>query len=381
MPYPDKIVLVRSSYTPFGGVERVTLSLIKGLLGKGVAIRLLTLPGEQWPVSDARLKIVHLGFRRGHRLIKVWAFNRAVNHHLDQYPCQCVLALDKVTRFTHLHAGGGTHKTFLEIKKRYSGAAARLFLRFSLFHRYMIYLERKGFENRGLKKVRCNSRMVKDSIEKDYGVDPDKLVLVHSGIRWREMQTDFLRRQEVGLELCRRNGIDPNWKSLLFLGNGFRHKGLDVAIRGLAVMSPQYHLVVVGKGRAGPYHRLAKASGVAGRVHFLGAQADGWRHACFCKAVVLPSQYDPFGGASAEGHAMGLPVLVSDKTGYADWVSHNENGIILKTPMHPQRVRESFAALERLIEQPAWTPDQLRAHARNVDDDLILEKLLKFFEV
>jgi UDP-glucose:(heptosyl)LPS alpha-1,3-glucosyltransferase len=379
--YPDEIALVRSTWASFGGVERVALSLINGLLQKGVRIRVLTMPRQQWPLSDSNLEIVHLGLSRGHRLLKAWAFNRAVNRHLNCHPCDCILSLDKVTRFTHLHAGGGTHKTFLDIKKRYSSPISRLFLKLSLFHRYMIYLERKGFESPGLKKVRCNSQMVMDVIERDYGVDRSKLVLVHSGIRWKEMQETYRRREAVGRALCRENGFDPNWKSLLFLGSGFLHKGLDIAIRGLHAMSPDYHLVVVGKGATRIYHRLAASLGLAGRIHFLGPQPKGWRYASFCKAVVLPSHYDPFGGASAEGHAMGLPVLVSDMTGYADWVIQGENGIILKTPMSAQRIRESFAALEKIIEQPAWSSDRLRNHARNVDDDIILDQLLeKFFQ-
>lgn len=381
MKYPDEIVMVRSTYTSFGGVERVALSLVTGLLQRGVKIKVLSMPCQQWPLTDPNLKIVNLGLSRGHRLLKAWAFNHAVNRYLNQYPCDFILSLDKVTQFTHLHAGGGTHKAFLEIKKKYASKPARFFLKLSLFHRYTVYLERKGFENPRLKMVRCNSRMVMDTIVRDYGVDPAKLALVHSGIRWKEMQEAFMFREQLGQALCRENQIDPQWKSLLFIGSGFMRKGLDIAIRGLSAMSPEYHLMVVGKGTPRPFQRLSTALGLSERVHFLGPQPNAWRFASFCKAVVLPSRYDPFGGASAEGHAMGLPVLVSDKTGYADWVEHGENGIIIATPMSVERIRRSFAALQNLIEQPLWSPDQLRQHARNVDDDVILDQLLeKFFQ-
>ncbi len=355
------------------------MSLVDGLLQKGLKVRVLTLPRQKWPITHPHLTFVPLGISCGHRLLKAWAFNLAVNRHLSRYPCGCILALDKVTRFTHLHAGGGTHKTFLEIKKRYSSPLARIHLNMSLFHRYMLYLERKGFENPLLQKIRCNSTMVMDLIAKDYGVEPDKMVLVHSGIRWEEMQETYLQREAVGRTLCCENGLDPNWKSLLFLGSGFLHKGLDIAIKGLRAMSSDYHLIVVGKGASRPFQRIASSLGIEGRVHFLGPQPKGWRYASFCKAVVLPSHYDPFGGASAEGHAMGLPVLVSDKTGYADWIEQGKNGIILKTPMSAQRIRASFSALEQLIEQPLWSPDRLRDHARNVDDHVVLEQLLDQF--
>ncbi len=379
MNYPDEVVIIRSSYAPIGGVERVALSLINGLIRSGVRTRVLTTPGQPWPLSDPNLEVVPLGISRGHRLPRAWLFNRAVNQHLQKRPCDCILAMDKVTRFTHLHAGGGTHKTFLEIKKRYSSLPARLFLNLSLFHRYMLYLERKGLENPDLKRVRCNSRMVMDIIQHDYGVDEKKLHLIYSGINWKEMEQTFVRREKIGRTLCRQHHIDPQWKSLLFLGSGFRHKGLDVAIRGLAAMSPEYHLVVVGKGSARPFQRLAAFLGLHGRIHFLGPQPKGWRSASFCKAVVLPSHYDPFGGASAEGHAMGLPVLVSDRTGYADWITNGENGVILKTPMHAKSIGQAFTALQNLIEQPSWSAEQLRMHGRNVDDDAILDQLVSTF--
>jgi UDP-glucose:(heptosyl)LPS alpha-1,3-glucosyltransferase len=115
------------------------------------------------------------------------------------------------------------------------------------------------------------------------------------------------------------------------------------------------------------------------RIHFLGPQSKGWRFASLASALVLPSQYDPFGGASAEGHAMGVPVLVSDKTGYADWVIHGQNGVILKTPIADSTIRYAFALLHSLIEDPLWSAEQFRAHARRLDDDIVLEKLQKDF--
>lgn len=382
MATSDQIVLIRSTYSSSGGVERVALSLMNGLLGKGKKVILLTLPHQQWPVAHEGLKIVPLGFGRGHRFIQAWLFNRAVCRYLQRHSANCALSLDKVTTFTHLHAGGGTHKSFLRIKDQYAHPLARLARSFDIFHRYTLYLERKGFENPRLQKVRCNSKLVQEDIARDYGVPAEKMVLIHSGIRWQAMADVYKHRADVARELCRHHGLEPQWPKLLFLGSGFARKGLDVAIQGLGVMPPAYHLVVVGKGAVHPYRRLASSLGLKERIHFLGPQPQGWRYASLCRALVLPSQYDPFGGASAEGHAMGVPVLVSDKTGYADQVVHGQNGVVLKTPMTLDRIKRAFGELARLLISPQWTPDQLRQHARQVDDDVILEQLLtKFLNV
>lgn len=375
----SKITVIRSTYTPAGGVERVTVSLIEGLLKKGLQVTLLSMPNQKWPLVGPHLEIVPVGIGRGHRLLQVWSFNRGVRRYLSRYRTSCVLSLDKVVDFTHLHAGGGTHKTFLNIRRRYDRRAAGFFHRISLFHRYVLYLEKKGFESPYLQKVRCNSSLVFDDIRRDYNVPVEKLIVVPSGIRWKEMGPVFDDRRAVAAELCRLHQLQSDWKMLLFLGSGFARKGLDVAIRGLRHFTSDYHLVIVGKGRTGGYRKLASDMGLGERVHFLGPQPSGWRFAALARAIVLPSQYDPFGGAAAEGHAMGIPALVSDKTGYADGVIHGRNGVILKTPMNDSAVRQAFTRLQALIENPTWTAEQFREHARQVDDDVILDKLIEKF--
>jgi UDP-glucose:(heptosyl)LPS alpha-1,3-glucosyltransferase len=374
-----KIALIRSTYSPFGGVERVALGLIDGLLNNGIDVTLLTFPGQPWPVSNERLHLVPMGIFRTHRLVQAWSFEHAVAGYLQRHAFDWVFSLDKVTTFTHLHAGGGTHRTFLRIKAGYSGRLSRFFRRFSLFHRYILHLEKKGFENRLLVKVRCNASMVRRDIQVDYGVPEEKLCVIHSGIRWQEMGETFANRAVVGEALRRRHGIDSGWSCLLFLGSGFDRKGLDIAIKGLAAMPSDFHLLVVGKGAAGPYRKLAERLNLDGRVHFLGPQPQGWRYAALCKALILPSRYDPFGGAAAEGHAMGVPVLVSDKTGYADYVIHKENGVILATPMSDEKIAAAFEHLHQLIIKPVKSADALRANIQCLDDAAILERLLNEF--
>lgn len=373
------IIVIRSTYTPAGGVERVTVSLIEGLLKKGVRVTLLSMPNQKWPLAGPHLDIVPIGIGRGHRLFQVWSFNRGVGRYLSHRRTPCVLSLDKVVDFTHLHAGGGTHKTFLEIRRRYDRGMTALFRRISPFHRYILHLEKRGFESPYLQKVRCNSNLVLHDIRRDYNVPLEKLLVVPSGIRWKEMGPVFDNRRSVAAELCERFLLRADWNMLLFLGSGFSRKGLDIAIRGLGHMPRDYHLVIVGKGRSASYRKLASDKGLGDRVHFLGPQTNGWRFAALARAIVLPSQYDPFGGAAAEGHAMGIPALVSDKTGYVDHVIHGENGIVLKTPMTDSAIRQAFADLHALIEKPQRTAEQLREHARQVDDDVILDKLMEEF--
>ena len=373
------IAIIRSGYSPYGGVESVALSIIKGLLKRNRKITLLTLTGQKWPVVHDHFKIVPLGISRGTRLMKVWAFNRMVNKYLRANQHSIIFSLDNVTTFTHRHDGGGTHKTFLKIRRQHENIFSNLFRLISPFHAYLLYLEKKGFENNKLVKVQCVSTMVFKDIQRDYNLPSDKLCVIPAGIRWQAIQEVFDAREQIAADLRKAYHIDAKWKSLLFLGSGFERKGLEIAIKGLSFMPDEYHLIIVGKNKISPYIRISEKFGIANRVHFLGPQKDGWRFATLCRALLLPSYYDPFGLVAAEGHAMGIPVLVSDKTGYMDFVDHGQNGVILQTPMDLVNIKKAFSDLMKLIENPQWTPQQLRDHARQCDDEIVFERLLKDF--
>ena len=377
-----KIALIRSSYSPFGGVERTALSIIEGLLSAGARVDLLTWPNQQWPIHHSRLNVVPCGISKGHRLVQAVAFNRSVNRYLAGRHFDVVLSLDFVSWFTHMHAGGGTHQSFLKIKNQTASAPARLFRHFSLFHNYVLHLEKCSLTDPRLQRVRCNSSLVRRDIQKDYQVRSEKLVVIHSSVYWHDIGEVFDARKTAAASLLREENLDPSINYLLFLGSGFWRKGLDIALAGLAALPDTYHLLAVGKGAIAPYRKIAEKLGVAQRVHFLGPRARGWRYGALAKAVVLPSRYEPFGGAAAEGLAMGLPVLVSDETGALDLVTAGQNGVILPTPMTPERIKTAFQTLQGLIESPVLKPADIRDGARSVANDVILSRLMtEFIEI
>ncbi len=373
------IAIVRSTYSPYGGVEKVTLAIIRELLDMDIKVTLLTLPDQQWPFDHANLQIIPLGIRRGNRLWQAWIFNHFVDKYLSTNYFDCIFALERIFRFTHFHAGGGTHKTFLKIKNENSNIMVALFRKISLFHAYTLYLEKKGFSNPDLEKIQCCSKMVMNDIQADYHLNADKLQVIYNGIEWDEIGETFQKQFLIADDICKKHQINPDWKCLLFLGSGFSRKGLDIAIEGLTALPEDYHLLVIGKNSYRAYFRQALKSGIAHRVHFLGSQEKGWKYASVCKALVLPSYYEPFGLAPAEAHAMGIPVLVSDKTGYSEWILTGKNGVILQCPMTKDSIRKSFSELVRLIENPQMTSDQIRNYIKELDNKIVYRKLIHDF--
>lgn len=374
-----EIALVRSSYSPYGGAETLTLELLHAMLKEDIRVFLLTRPYQDWPIDHPKFQPVPLGYHRGNRLLKTWLFERSVRRYLARRPFECVFSLDRISRFTHLHAGGGSHRTFLEIKNENAPALERIFRKTSLFHAYMLYLERKGFLTPDLKKVHCCSKMVSQDIHRNYGVPFSKLQVIYNGIDWEGIGESFDRRRELAMDLSHRYQIDPGHDWLFFLGSGFERKGLGLVISGLEFLPSSYHLLVVGQGNPRNFLRQARRNRVADRITFLGPQSEGWRFAALCKAVVLPSYYDPFGLAAAEAQAMGLPALVSDRTGYSELVQPGQTGVVLKHPVTVGDIRDGFKNLQDLIENPKKSALEIRRHIRFLDKKRVLSQLIHDF--
>jgi UDP-glucose:(heptosyl)LPS alpha-1,3-glucosyltransferase len=373
------IAVVRSQYSPYGGAEVLTLGILEELLKTDISVDLLTWPRQEWPLRHPRLHIVSIGVPYGNRLWQTWMFERAVRKYLDTHALELVLAVDLVSRFTHVSAAGGSHRTFLRIKNESSTPIARLFRKASLYHGYALNLQNKGFTNPLLKKIHCCSKMVADDIHRDYHVPYEKMQVIYYWMNWEEIGSFFQNRGAIAEDLSKAHGLNPNHTWILFLGSGFSRKGLDIAIRGMSHLPESYHLMVVGNDNPHPYIHLASRLGLKHRVRFLGPQEKGWKFASLCKAAVLPSRYEPFGIAAAEAQAMGLPALVSDRTGYAECILPGRSGVALKSPFTEDAIHDAFHQLMQLIREPRMSPDEVRAHTQELNTRTILKKLIHDF--
>lgn len=376
-----KIALIRSSYSPYGGAETLTAALLHNILESNVAVSLLTLPHQKWPISHPNLKIIPLGSLVKNRLWQLWRFEQSVCNYLENHSFDCVFAIDRVSCFTHFHAGGGSHKTFLRVKNQNSNQISRLFRNISLFQASTLYIEKKGYSNPTLKKIHCCSQMVANDLCNDYPIDPNKCQIIFNGINWKEMGSVFDNRATVASELIKSHGLNPELNYLLFLGSGYSRKGLDISIEGLSGLPDSYHLIVIGKDNERAYIQQSKKLGIKHRVHFFGSQKEGWRYASLCKGFILPSRYEPFGLAAAEAQAMGVPVLISENTGYAELVLPGENGIILKNLVNRDNIRQAFEEFKELIEKPRMSPEQIREQISHLDNALIFKKMREFLGI
>ena len=136
----------------------------------------------------------------------------------------------------------------------------------------------------------------------------------------------------------RRENKLENAFMMLFAGRLVAIKGLEYTIRafsGVVERHPRARLVIVGPtegDHASAIKALVRSLGVDKVVLFKGMLSgqEYWDTVASADLLVLNSHSENFGLVVAQAMGLGVPVLISDRVGLADMVSHYQAGIVTK---------------------------------------------------
>ncbi|HEY1459292.1 MAG TPA: glycosyltransferase family 4 protein [Casimicrobiaceae bacterium] len=350
-----RLAIVRQRYTPYGGAERFVEGALEALLERGIAISLYT---RSWPQTRLQLiePVICNPFYIG-RLWRDWSFARAVCHEVGGDPPELVQSHERMLCCDVYRAGDGVHRVFLDERLRDASPLRRWLVEVRPYHRYIMGIERKLFSSPVLRAVICNSKMVRAEIHERFGVPEERLPVIYNGVD-SEAFSPELRKHRAALRAALR--IAEEATVFLLLGSGYARKGVARAMRALAQLPDDCHLIVVGRDKAqGHYKRLARRLGIGARVALLGAQDEPKPFYGAADVFVLPTLYDPCPNAALEAMACGLPVITSTKCGAAELVLEHDAGRVC-----PARDIDALAAHMRASIDPAVrVPQGERARA------------------
>lgn len=163
------------------------------------------------------------------------------------------------------------------------------------------------------------------------------------------MQQDFFRRfpslhqrsapyvvAHPGADLqdvSNRKGSEPAPFTFLFVGRGFRKKGLDVLLSACEALKrdgKNFQLLIAGMSEKPIDGVRLSTKGLRNHVRFLGFCNDMAAVYARAQVIVLPSRVEPFGMAPIQAMRFGLVPIVSRVAGVAEVLEPGKTGLILE---------------------------------------------------
>ena len=175
---------------------------------------------------------------------------------------------------------------------------------------YVYNLEKKGMKKAD--KVITVSNFTKNKVIENYGINPEKIKVVHNGV---ELETYNGNIPSIG-----------NKKIVLFLGRLSLQKGPDYFIEAAKKISEKKDnvlFVVTGKGDM-KHDMIKKAAdlGIGDKVLFTGFVDDVRKVYSMADVYVMPSVSEPFGLTPLESLTNGTPVIISKQSGVSEVLNH-----------------------------------------------------------
>ncbi|MDX1985493.1 MAG: glycosyltransferase family 4 protein [Candidatus Obscuribacter sp.] len=125
---------------------------------------------------------------------------------------------------------------------------------------------------------------------------------------------------------------EPTTFTFLFIGKGYRKKGLDTLYKACALLKKdrlKFKLLVVGM-KDSPGNRLtARLHNLDEEVELLGFQRDLENIKDRCQVIVVPSKCEAFGMSPIEAMLKGLPAIVSSMAGVTEVLEDGVDSLIL----------------------------------------------------
>ena len=337
-----KVALIRQRFTLYGGAERYVGRLAEELIRRGVEVHILA---RKWDSDEKGDFYFHrIESAGGPTFIRQPSFARRVAQVVAREQFDLVHSFDRTYSQDVYRAGDGCHIEFLERRARMQGNFRRTIDRLNPRHRAFLYLEARMFSDPRLKLVLANSQQGKQEIIRHYGVAEDRIRVVYNGLDQSRFYPGLreLHRDTVRKEL----NFEADEPMILYVGSGYRRKGLGELVRTLAGVDG--FLVVVGRDDIWPFKREAAKMGVDKRIVWLGPQKNVERLYGAADVFVLPSWYEPFSNACLEAMAAGLPVVTTRETGAAEAIEDGVNGYAVDFPVWTDSLAERISAAMKL---------------------------------
>lgn len=253
-------------------------------------------------------------------------------------------------------------------------------------YRLSSWIEQSAFE--AAQKIIAVSEGMRQDILRCYpSLDPSKVITIHNGIDLSAFQATENK------DLVRSLGVDPDSRSVVFVGRITRQKGLPYLLKA-AMQLPSDVQLVLAAGAPDTPEILAEVSELVDElkkarsgVIWLNQQLSRAELVALLSSATVfacPSIYEPLGIVNLEAMACRAPVVATATGGIPEVVSHGETGLLVPIeqvsdgsgkPLDEAKFVSEFAsALNAMLSHPELETFGLAGRAR-VENHFSWEKI------
>jgi UDP-glucose:(heptosyl)LPS alpha-1,3-glucosyltransferase len=380
-----KIAFVRKAYTPYGGAERYLSQLMERLRLQGHEAHVFA---HRWESGRAAENQEEKGRPIFHRVpmisspsfLEALTFAWSSRRLLQEETFDIIHSFERTLYQDIYRAGDGCHREWLIQRRKLDPWLKRNTYALNPLHRSLLYLEKTLFQSPRLKKVIANSRRGKEEVRRHYGVPAEKIEVIHNGVDLENFHPSNVTLYRKSLRKEFR--VPAEALVILFLGSGFRRKGLKWLIDSLPMVKreiPQVVLMVAGRDRVQEYREQARRLGCERNILFLGPTQRAREFYATSDLFALPTIYDPFSNACLEAMASGIPVLTSPTNGVAELIEDGKNGFMVRDPLNAteigRRILEFFSYPDK-----AGIGERARKTVLPLGLDSVVQRMLRIYE-
>lgn len=376
-----RIAVVIPKYGLVGGAEGFAAELTERIAQNEERYEIHVF-ANSWQALSERITFHRVPIVRFPKFLTTPSFAFFANREIAKMPFDLIHTHDRIFQADLYTLHGIPHRVWSKDvrKKRH----------LSLFDQATAWVEKKLVNGGRCRRFLAVSSLTRQIFLREYPMDDQLVPIVHPGIAAKTINTE--EKEAIRRNIRRRFDLLPTEPVILFVSMNFDIKGLDAVLAGLSRLhqrqpSIPFKLLVVGKGRAAHYQRLAQQGGIGERVFFTGIVDKHTLGQIYMAAdcYAMLSKFDTFGLVILEAMAASLPVLVSANVGAKDIVTEGVNGFIVEDMTAIDAIADKFLALLDDTTKPSmaqaafqtacrYTWDETAAKVMAVYDDLLRER-------
>lgn len=347
-----KLAFCLFKYFPFGGLQRDFISIAKECLQRGhtVDVFVRQWEGELDPALPTKI-IASKGWQNHTRNKN---FVVQLQQHLAQEKYDLVIGFNKMPGLDVYFAADTCWQAKANVQH---GAWYRLLPRY----RHLIAYENAVFGSAEKTEILLISKAQQSEFMHYYHTDPKRFHLLPPGIRKDRIAPQ--NSAEIRARLRREFNLSDNELLLLLVGSGFKTKGLDRILLGIAALPEDLRkrtkLFIIGQDNPKSFQHQAKQLGIINQIKFLAGRDDVPRFLWSADLLVHPAYNENTGTVLLEAVVSGLPVLTTAICGYADYIEEAKAGVVLGSPYSQTQFNQMLANMLLSTEREKWRQNGL----------------------